>query len=416
MRGFASPRRTAHGARARVPGLGLALAALRAPAGAVERRAVVPDDHRLAGPPLRHAQRGAVAAPAVARPRAEEAAVHGARRPQELAARALRDVVPDVVPGVGADAPHRNGAADRPRLVARGAGSSAGVTAAISRRARPARSAGRGRGRPRPSRSRSPRRSSRPRHRARARSGSPSFASAVVSSTSRTTPGLVVDHRGRLAAGLQAAGAPPRGGHARVGVGEADLEAPGLPRAAPAAPRPRGSASLAVGLADRLEGPRRQALPGSPGRGWARRGRGPAPPRPTPRPRAGRAHRRPSIPRRASPALRSPASPMREPRRADFSDGPWFHLAQNAVHHAPNISIRKRIGAELRGGLERRLPGQGRSRPRRAGRDPPRHRPETRGLAGGERPPRPRGLRAARASPPADAHLEPHGARPSSRS
>ena len=86
MRVFASPRRTA---RAPVPGLGLAvipfgppavalaepavLVALpgAAPAGAVERRAVVPDDHRLVGPPLRPAERGAVAAPAVARPKAE---------------------------------------------------------------------------------------------------------------------------------------------------------------------------------------------------------------------------------------------------------------------------------------------------------------------------------------------------------
>ena len=25
-----------------------------------------------------------------------------------------------------------------------------------------------------------------------------------------------------------------------------------------------------------------------------------------------------------------------------------FHLAQNAIHHSPNLTIRKRIGAELR--------------------------------------------------------------------
>ena len=43
---------------------------------------------------------------------------------------------------------------------------------------------------------------------------------------------------------------------------------------------------------------------------------------------------------------------LRAARRAVLGAATWqrcqFHLAQNAIHHAPNISIRKRIGAELR--------------------------------------------------------------------
>jgi len=43
---------------------------------------------------------------------------------------------------------------------------------------------------------------------------------------------------------------------------------------------------------------------------------------------------------------------LRVARRAVPGAATWqrcqFHLAQNAVHHAPNIEIRKRIGAELR--------------------------------------------------------------------
>ena len=34
--------------------------------------------------------------------------------------------------------------------------------------------------------------------------------------------------------------------------------------------------------------------------------------------------------------------------RSAFFNGPQFHLAQNAVHHAPSLAIRRRIGAELR--------------------------------------------------------------------
>jgi len=40
-------------------------------------------------------------------------------------------------------------------------------------------------------------------------------------------------------------------------------------------------------------------------------------------------------------------------RKAVLGGAKWqrcqFHLAQNAIHHAPNVTIRKRIGAELRG-------------------------------------------------------------------
>lgn len=43
---------------------------------------------------------------------------------------------------------------------------------------------------------------------------------------------------------------------------------------------------------------------------------------------------------------------LRAARRAVFGAATWqrcqFHLAQNAVHHAPNLAIRKRIGTELR--------------------------------------------------------------------
>ncbi len=39
-------------------------------------------------------------------------------------------------------------------------------------------------------------------------------------------------------------------------------------------------------------------------------------------------------------------------RKAVLGGATWqrcqFHLAQNAIHHAPNLAIRKRIGAELR--------------------------------------------------------------------
>ena len=43
---------------------------------------------------------------------------------------------------------------------------------------------------------------------------------------------------------------------------------------------------------------------------------------------------------------------LKAARRAVLPSVPWqrcqFHLAQNAIHHAPNAAIRKRIGAELR--------------------------------------------------------------------
>ena len=43
---------------------------------------------------------------------------------------------------------------------------------------------------------------------------------------------------------------------------------------------------------------------------------------------------------------------LRAARRAVLGGATWqrcqFHLAQNAIHHAPNTAIRKRIGADLR--------------------------------------------------------------------
>lgn len=43
---------------------------------------------------------------------------------------------------------------------------------------------------------------------------------------------------------------------------------------------------------------------------------------------------------------------LRAARRAVLGGATWqrcqFHLAQNAIHHAPSLAIRKRIGAELR--------------------------------------------------------------------
>jgi len=43
---------------------------------------------------------------------------------------------------------------------------------------------------------------------------------------------------------------------------------------------------------------------------------------------------------------------LRAARKAVLGGVKWqrcqFHLAQNAIHHSPNLAIRKRIGAELR--------------------------------------------------------------------
>ena len=43
---------------------------------------------------------------------------------------------------------------------------------------------------------------------------------------------------------------------------------------------------------------------------------------------------------------------LRAARRAVLGGASWqrcqFHLARNAIHHSPNLAIRKRIGAELR--------------------------------------------------------------------
>ena len=68
---------------------------------------------------------------------------------------------------------------------------------------------------------------------------------------------------------------------------------------------------------------------------------------------------------------------LRAARRAVLDGAAWqrcqFHLAWNAIHHAPNAEIRKRIGAELRAVCERKQAHQGRSQ---TGRQLPRHRAE----------------------------------------
>ncbi len=116
------------GAGEAVPGLRLAVVALRSPAmtlvepavlvgpplapspGAQERRVVVADHDGLVHAPLGEAERGEVAAFAIDGAGVEEAAVlHRPGRPQDLAARALQDVVARVV----AKAAQRHGAADR---------------------------------------------------------------------------------------------------------------------------------------------------------------------------------------------------------------------------------------------------------------------------------------------------------------
>ncbi len=105
---------------------------------------------------------------------------------------------------------------------------------------------------------------------------------------------------------------------------------------------------------------------------------------------------------------------LRAARQAVLPGAIWqrcqFHLAQNAIHHAPNLAIRKRLGTELRR-LECQRPGRCRGRVEAPGRRLRQDRPEARGLAGGQRPRGPRRVSAARTSPHAPAHLQPHGAR-----
>ena len=208
--------------------------------------------------------------PSRARKQKEAAVRHGALRPQELAARALRDVVPGVV----AQAPHRSGAADR---LGPGSGPGAQALGRGHRRDLAPLEAGAERG---------------PRAWP-ASAVTVSIAAPVVAAAAQGAgrerlalvrlargdldleddAARVADHRVLLAAGLQAAGAP-RGGHARVGVGEADLlEAPGLPRAPPPLLGRGVRLLVAAGLADRLEVPHRQALPGDVGADQPRRPR-----------------------------------------------------------------------------------------------------------------------------------------------
>ena len=82
---------------------------------------------------------------------------------------------------------------------------------------------------------------------------------------------------------------------------------------------------------------------------------------------------------------------LRAARRAVLGGATWqrcqFHLARNAIHHAPSPAR----------GLERRLAGESGNCPGRAGHLLARHGPETRGMAGGGRARRPRRALAARA-------------------
>ena len=109
-----------------------------------------------------------------------------------------------------------------------------------------------------------------------------------------------------------------------------------------------------------------------------------------------------------TPACAPPAGPCSAARNgsAVSSTSPETRHPSRAEPRDPQAHRRR---AARR--LERSLSGEGRSRPRRAGRDLPRHRPETRGMAGGERARGPRRLRAARTPPQPNANLKPDGAR-----
>ena len=105
---------------------------------------------------------------------------------------------------------------------------------------------------------------------------------------------------------------------------------------------------------------------------------------------------------------------LKAARRAVLPGAIWqrcqFHLAQNAIHHAPNAAIRQRIGAELRANLERLLAAD-----RAGGTRSPDHRLPWRGrpprrLARAQRPRRPRRLHPAGAALAAPAYRQPHRA------
>ena len=101
-------------------------------------------------------------------------------------------------------------------------------------------------------------------------------------------------------------------------------------------------------------------------------------------------------------------------RKAVLGGASWqrcqFHLAQNAIHHAPNLAIRKRNRKGAAPGLGRRRPQGRRGRAGAPGGKLPRQGRQTRPLARGRDPRRPHRLLVARAPPQAHANLEPHRA------
>ena len=105
---------------------------------------------------------------------------------------------------------------------------------------------------------------------------------------------------------------------------------------------------------------------------------------------------------------------LKAARRAVLPGAIWqrcqFHLAQNAIHHAPNAAIRKRIGAELRRILERLLAADRAGGTRPPGRRLPWHGRPPRRLARAQRPRRPRRLHPAGAALAAHAYRQPHRA------
>ena len=105
---------------------------------------------------------------------------------------------------------------------------------------------------------------------------------------------------------------------------------------------------------------------------------------------------------------------LKAARRAVLPGAVWqrcqFHLAQNAIHHAPNVAIRKRIGAELRRILECLLAADRAGGTRPPGRRLPWHGRPPRRLARAQRPRRPRRLHPAGAALAAHAYRQPHRA------
>ena len=98
-------------------------------------------------------------------------------------------------------------------------------------------------------------------------------------------------------------------------------------------------------------------------------------------------------------------------RKAVLGGAVWqrcqYHLAQNAIHHAPNLAIRKAIGKELRRVWNAADGKAAEAELGPSGGGLPRQRPQARRLAGDGDPRGPRRLRPARAPPKAHANLEP---------